>query len=165
MPAFHIRASQLSDLPAILSMVEHLAADHFTYDAERFVLSSPDDLPHVYKDWLIRSQSTPDILYLIAEETTSPIPATGYLIAESFAAQAQYWSPAHVYIHDIYCAAHARHSGLGHALIAHAKHWAKSKNITQIRGLIASENKAASAFFIKKGFRIAAHEMVYDLHE
>lgn len=159
---YNIRPAHLNDLSAILSMVKDLSDAHERYDKKRFVAPDDDSITHVYSQWITRTASS-KTLCLIAESPNEKRLPMGYAIAEKFAAEAEYWSDAHVYIHDIYCVKEARNSGLGKALIASINQWAISSDITQIRALVASENHASLAFFNHQGFRSCATEIIFDI--
>ncbi len=159
---YKIRPANLEDLSALLSMVKDLSDAHERFDKKRFVAPDNEHITEVYSQWILRAASA-QTLCLIAEDTSEKRLPIGYVIAEKFDADAQYLSGAHIYIHDIYCVKKARKFGLGKAMIASINHWAISSGISQIRGLVASENHASLAFFNHLGFRSCATEIAFDI--
>jgi GNAT superfamily N-acetyltransferase len=151
------RAAHPDDLPAIYAMLRELSRTHQNYDPARYVL--PDDVIAVYEPWMHRAMHGTGVLAIVAGD----LPVTGYLVAEAFEAQGEYWSPAHVYIHDLYVLPEFRASGAAQALIAGAANWAKGLGIHQLRGLVATDNGHARRFFARQGFRESAAEITLDL--
>ena len=151
-----------SDFPAICEMLKELARQHAAYDAARYVL--PSDLIGVYQPWLKRSIDGHDVLAAVATQTESNQKGlVGYLVAEAIAAQGEYWSPAHVYIHDLFVLPEGRAMGIGEKLVEFAATWAKSRGLRQLRGLVAAHNGQAERFFKRVGFRPTAAEFTRDL--
>ena len=151
------RAAHPDDLPAIYAMLRELSRTHQNYDPARYVL--PDDVIAVYEPWMHRAMHGTDVLAIVAGDH----PISGYLVAEAFEAQGEYWSAAHVYIHDLYVIPQARAAGVAPALIAHAAAWARSQGIRQLRGIVAMDNGQARRFFARQGFRESAAEITMDL--
>lgn len=174
-----VRRARASDVPAILRMQRELCALHVVLDPGRFVV--PGNIEEVYRNWLARAAEGTDLLAMVCE---SPEGGEGllddgvsgegeeqrindgilaYMIAEVMPAHAEYWSPACVYIHDIYVRPGVRSSGVGAQLADQAAAWARSRSITQLRGLIAMGNTAGQAFFQRLGFRLATVEACKEL--
>lgn len=145
------------DLPAIYAMLRELSRTHRNYDPARYVL--PDDVIAVYEPWMRRAMHGTGVLAIVAGEH----PITGYLVAEAFEAQGEYWSAAHVYVHDLYVIPQARASGVAKGLIDHAAAWARQQGIRQLRGIVATGNGQGRRFFARQGFRESAVEITLDL--
>lgn len=152
-----IRRACLDDLPAIYAMLRELSRMHRALDPTRYVL--PDDVIAVYEPWMHRAMDGTGVLAIVAGET----PILGYLVAEAFEAQGEYWSPAHVYIHDLYVRPEFRESGAAAALVADASKWARTLGISQVRGIVATGNGQGRRFFARQGFRESAIEITLDL--
>lgn len=151
-----------SDFPAICEMLKELARQHAAYDAARYVL--PPDIIGVYQPWLKRSIDGKEVLAVVATQTENDRNGVvGYLVAEAIAAQGEYWSPAHVYIHDLFVMPEGRALGTGEKLVEFAASWAKSQGLCQLRGLVAAHNGQAERFFARVGFRPTAAEFTRDL--
>jgi ribosomal protein S18 acetylase RimI-like enzyme len=152
-----IRLARDSDLPAIYAMLRELSLMHRNYDPARYVL--PDDVIAVYEPWMHRAMHGQGVLAIVAGDD----PVTGYLVGEAIPAQGEYWSQSHLYIHDLYVQPQHRSSGVARALIAHAAAWATAQGITQVRGIVATDNGHARKFFRGAGFRESATELTLDL--
>lgn len=158
-----VRNATPADLPAILAMLRVLSDAHVGYDAARFV--PPRDMGAVYGPWLARATPGGDVLALVlsAADVGPGGPLTGYLVAEHFEAQPEYWSGPCVYVHDIYVEPEARATGAAAALLAGARAWAKARGMNQLRALVATANARSLAFFARQGFRQCAVEVNLDL--
>jgi len=162
-PSSIVRNATLADLPAILKMLRELSAAHVEYDGARFV--PPEDLESVYGPWLARATSGGDLLALVltADYGEASGRLTGYLVAEHFESQPEYWSGPCVYVHDIYVEPEARATGAAAALLARARAWAGARGVSQLRALVATANARSLAFFARQGFRQCAVEVDLDL--
>jgi GNAT superfamily N-acetyltransferase len=153
-----IRPARNGDVDAILVMLRDLCEDHVRYDPARFV--PPADLRAVYGPWLARAEAGDGMLALVAEAGGT---AVGYLVGEAFEAEPKYWAPACGYVHDIYVSADARGAGVSGRLMAAFEEWCRARGLPQVRGITASANARAHAFFRKHGYRAAAVEFAKEL--
>lgn len=162
--SIEVRPAQPQDADAIAAMARTLATAHLTYDPSRFYL--PDDVESVYREWLSRADPASDLLALVAVQ--APPDGTeqrllGYTIAEQYAAAPHFWSPAHVFVHDICVDRDSRTTGVGRLLIDHVARWARSRGAVHLRGLVAAPNTGARQFFRAVSFREAAVEVTRDI--
>lgn len=162
--SIEVRPAQPQDADAIAALARSLATAHLTYDPSRFYL--PDDIESVYRDWLSRARPASDLLAVVAVQA-QPGGAgerlIGYTIAEYDAAAPHFWSPAHVFVHDICVDPDSRTAGVGRLLNDHVAQWARSRGAVHLRGLVAARNIRAREFFKAVSFREATVEVTRDL--
>lgn len=160
-PEIIIRAATLDDIPAMAPLIDALAAQHVAYDAARFAPPAPADTVRVYADWLCQGMADGGrVTMLVAEDIHG---LCGFVVLEHLPDDPPWWTRAHAYLHDIHVAPRARGCGLGERLIEACKQWTRERGLTQLRGLVASANTNAQAFFHHHGWRTAALEMVVDV--
>lgn len=140
-------------------MAAELFSAHATYDPHRFFV--PDDAAAVYRSWFTRPGADEKLLVLVAE--LSPRELCAYAVAEAYPLEPEFSSREHIYIHDVFITAQLRHTGLAQRLIDEIAMWAKSRNVKQLRAMIARDNSRSLAFFTKRGFRTTAAEVTRDL--
>ena len=159
-----IRPASHEDIQKIIPLAEQLSDNHVIYDPKRFI--APENIKGVYEYWVSRSISEGKMLVLIAEylQEHHDNEIVGYLIVEAFPAQPEYWSPAHVYIHDVFVRPQERDRSIGFSMVEATKDWAISRNIFQLGGLIAVANYGAQSFFENIRFRTTAIEVNLDLY-
>jgi len=160
-----IRPASYEDIQKIIPLAEHLSDNHLKYDPTRFV--APEDIKGVYEYWVSRAISEGNMLVLIVEyqQEHDDNEIIGYLVAEAIPAQPEYWSTAHVYIHDVFVRPEERDRSIGISMVEVTKDWAISRNIFQLRGLIAVSNHGAQSFFENIGFRKTAIEVNLDIYK
>ncbi|MCC6906907.1 MAG: GNAT family N-acetyltransferase [Phycisphaerales bacterium] len=158
-----VRPARPQDAQAIAAMARELATAHLDYDPSRFYL--PNDIESVYRDWLSRVDPAGDLLALVAMQMQPGAGErlVGYTIAEHYAAAPHFWSPAHVFVHDICVDRDLRNAGVGRLLIDHVAQWARCRGAVHLRGLVAASNTRARDFFKGVAFREAAVEVTRDL--
>lgn len=162
--SIEVRPAQPRDADAIAAMARTLATAHLTFDPSRFYL--PDDIESVYREWISRADPASDLLALVALQAQpggAGESLIGYTIAEHFAAAPHFWSPAHVFVHDICVDWDSRTAGVGRLLIDHVAQWARSRGAMHLRGLVAARNTGARRFFRAVSFREAAVEVTRDI--
>ncbi|MBI1189271.1 MAG: GNAT family N-acetyltransferase [Tepidisphaera sp.] len=157
--ACKIRPATDADRPFVFAMVAQLSQAHEAYDAKRWV--APAAIAEVYDAWFARAAAGDDLAIFIAHPPGEA--ALGYLVAEAWPAMPQFWSPACVYVHDIFVNPAARAGGAGEALLNAARAWGRERGLTQVRALVSSHNKAALTYFERRGFRVSAAEITLDL--
>jgi L-amino acid N-acyltransferase YncA len=155
----HPRKATIDDIDGIAAMAGELFSAHVGYDARRFFV--PDDAGELYRNWFMRPGAAEKLLFLVSEREDRSLCA--YAIAEAYAAEPEFSSPEHVYIHDVYVAPELRHTGLAEQLIEDIAAWVKGRGITQLRAMIALDNARSLAFFTKRGFRATVTEVTRDL--
>lgn len=141
-------------------MANELSSSHEVYDAARWV--APNSVREIYATWFERSSVGDNLAVFVAEGATPSLPLAGYLVAEVWSAQPVFWTPACVYIHDIFVRPPARATGAGDALFRATVNWGQARGQRQFRGLVSSQNPAARGFFERRGFRVTATEITLD---
>jgi L-amino acid N-acyltransferase YncA len=141
-------------------MAAELSASHEVYDPIRWV--APNSIRDIYATWFERSDAGDNLAVFVAEGAVASLPLAGYLVAEVWSAQPVFWTPACVYIHDIFVRPVARTGGAGEALFRAVVAWGHARGQRQFRGLVSSENPAARGFFERRGFRVTATEITLD---
>lgn len=161
LPEIMIRAATLDDIVAMAPLIDALAAQHVAYDAARFAPPAPADTIRVYGDWLREGMADDGrVAMLVAEDIDG---LCGFVVLEHLPDEPTWWTRAHAYLHDIHVAPRVRGCGLGERLVEACRDWARERGLTQLRGLVASQNAHAQAFFKHQGWRTAALEMVVDV--
>lgn len=157
--ACEIRSATDADRPFVFEMVAQLSAAHEGYDAKRWV--APAAIAAVYDGWFARAAARDGmVIYIAHAPGEAPL---GYLVAEAWPEMPQFWSPACVYVHDIFVNPAARASGAGEGLLRAAREWGKARGLTQVRALVSSHNTHALTYFERRGFRVSAAEITLDL--
>jgi len=155
-----IRSAQTRDSPHIVELARSLVEFHVGLDPIRFVCPEPRQ---TYADWLATLILSDRALVLVAEGADGPAPPCAYLLAEHVSAQAHFWSPSAVWVHDVFVSPDARGAEIATRLLSRATDWARARGVSQLRVLCAHANPTARAFFESKGLRPTAAELALDL--
>ncbi|MFT3784579.1 MAG: GNAT family N-acetyltransferase [Tepidisphaeraceae bacterium] len=152
-----IRAATRADIPAILALQQTIHAEHLAWDAARW--QTAGTLTEAYPRWIEELLAAPaDGLVLVCEIEAQTV---GYLIAEYVPESTHHWSPAAVYLHDIFVAPAARRAGLARWMMNDLIAWTDRTHAgIAIRLITAAPNEPGRAFFATLGFRSCAVEMI-----
>lgn len=154
-----IRRATLDDIPAIIALQRRIHGEHVAYDPRRWTIhDAPPDV--VYEAWLRELLADHEVKGLVLVATNDAGEVVGYLLSEVKAEASREWSPACVYVQDIYVAPEARRQGFARLLMSECMTWAKrTRPDLPIRLLTAGPNESGRAFFASLGFRVCAVEM------
>jgi ribosomal protein S18 acetylase RimI-like enzyme len=156
----NVRAATVSDVAAILPMVDAICAMHHEMDPARY-----DFLPDVvqrYQRWLPERAEDPRSVLLVGEAGDSaagPKELAGFLVGTVERNIPIYRTTEFGFIHDVWVQPRARRSGLGGMLVDAAIANFATIGVKQVRLETAAANDAARALFARHGFRVAAEEM------
>ena len=154
---FCVRPALTGDVGAIVVMQRLIHAEHVAGDAVRWTTATPPG--DVYQTWLgelIVGKTTG--VALVAERDGAIV---GYAIAEVEAESTKHWSPASLYLHDVFVTEPHRGGGIARQLVAAIVAWREQHRPTlPIRLVTAAHNEIARTFFDKLGFRVAAVELI-----
>lgn len=156
-----VRRATLDDVRAIIALQQRIYAEHVAYDPRRWAIrdAAPDV---VYAEWLRELLTDHGSKGLVLVATTDDA-VVGYLLSEIKPESSREWSPACVYVQDVYVVPEARRSGHARALMHECLTWAKqTRPDLSVRLLTAGPNESGRAFFASMGFLACAIEMIDD---
>lgn len=152
-----IRSGRPSDVEAIVAMQRAIHAEHVAWDPARWTTQTAP--ASVYPDWLGHLLSgTPDGTVIVADVGGTVV---GYLLAEVEPESTKHWSPAALYLHDVFVHAAHRRGGVARKLMSALFAWRERAHPElQVRLITAASNDDARAFFSRLGFRACAVELI-----
>jgi GNAT superfamily N-acetyltransferase len=155
-----IRRATPEDIPAIIALQRRIHAEHVAYDARRWTIrDAPPDV--VYDEWLRELLADHEVSGLVLVAASDAGAVVGYLLSEVTPEASREWSPACIYVHDVYVALEARRQGFARSLMAECIEWARrTRPDWPVRLLTAGPNESGRAFFASMGFRVCAVEMM-----
>ena len=151
-----IRSATTAEVESIIHLHRLFYAGHLGWDSARWTTKTPPGA--MYSGWIDRLGKSNDGLALVAELDSRII---GYLIAEVEPESTLHWSPAAVYLHDLFVDPVHRRAGIARELMNHLLQWSATQHPRlQLRLITAVRNDAARTFFERFGFRSCAVEMI-----
>lgn len=152
-----IRPATASDREALGRLGAALMRQHHASDPRRFILTARPEAG--YGRFLVSQLPDPGSLVLVAERSGAVV---GYVYAGIEGIRWMELRGPCGYVHDVYVDAHARHQGVGQALVRAAIEWIHAKGMSQVVLWSKSGNDAAQGLFAGFGFRATMIEMTLD---
>ena len=159
-----IRPATAADVPAVLPMVEKIAALHQQWDGVRY--DYKPDPSERYRRWLTARAGDPEAVFLVAdhEKLLADVPfIVGFLIGTAESNIPIYRTARFGFIHDLWVEADYRNEGLGRQMTMLAIEKFRDMGMTQVRLETADCNEPARKLFASCGFRVATNEMLVEL--
>ncbi len=147
---------------AVLRMQRELMDMHTAVDSERFCVADGcmEELREVYRQAVRNAMPDAESRRLRVWLAMVGGQAAGYALAEAYEADLLTWSPANVYVHEIFAYPQFRNLRIGGKLMDAASAWAAELGITQVRALTMTDNAAARERFGRMGYRPCAVELI-----
>ena len=159
-----IRPATVADVPAVLPMVEKIAALHQRWDPARYDYKpNPSER---YRRWLTERAADPRAVFLVADHDRllADVPfVVGFLIGTAESNIPIYRTPQFGFIHDLWVEEDYRNEGLGRQMTMLAIEKFRDMGMTQVRLETADRNEPARKLFASCGFRMASNEMMVEL--
>lgn len=159
-----IRPATTADVPAVLPMVEKIAALHQQWDAARY--DYQPDPSERYRRWLTARAVDPRAVFLVADhqKLLQDVPfIVGFLIGTVESNIPIYRTGQFGFIHDLWVEEDYRNEGLGRQMTMLAIERFRDLGMTQVRLETADCNGPARKLFASCGFRVATNEMLVEL--
>ena len=159
-----IRPATDADVPAVVKMVDKLAALHQRWDAQRY--DYKPNTGEMYRRWLSSRANDPDSVFLVAdhERILTDVPfVVGFVVGTIEKPIPIYRIDRFGFIHDLWVEADYRNEGIGRQLAMLAIEHFKQLGVKQVRLETAAANEPARKLFQSCGFRTATIEMLADL--
>jgi len=159
-----IRPATPADVPAVLPMVDKLAALHERWDPARY--DYKPNPSHMYRRWLAGRSTDVDSVFLVAEHERlmADVPfLVGFIVGTIEDSIPIYRTPRFGFIHDLYVDEDYRHEGIGRQLAMMAVEKFRDIGVTQVRLETAAANEAARKLFASVGFRASTTEMLVEV--
>ena len=159
-----IRPATPADVPAVLPMVDKLAALHERWDPARY--DYKPNPSQMYRRWLAGRATDEDSVFLVAEHERlmADVPfVVGFIVGTVEESIPIYRTPRFGFIHDLYVDEDYRHEGIGRQLAMMAVEKFRDIGVTQVRLETAAANEAARKLFASVGFRVSTMEMLVDV--
>lgn len=152
-----VRLATPNDIDAIVGLQRLIHAEHLAADPLRWRTATVPGA--VYAAWLNELILEPARgTVLVADRDGACV---GYLVAELEAELTRHWSPACVYLHDLFVLPPHRRAGIARGLMGGLILWRENHHPSlPIRLLTAAHNEPARRFFARYAFRPAAVEMI-----
>ena len=147
---------------AVLRMQRELMDMHTAVDSERFSVAEAcvQELCEMYKIAVRNAPADAGARQLRVWLAMVGGQAAGYALAEAYQADLLTWSPANVYVHEIFTYPQFRNLRIGCRLMDAASAWAAELGITQVRALTMTDNATARERFARMGYRPCAVELI-----
>src|SRR5688500_13482535 len=159
-----IRPATAEDVPAVLPMVEKIAALHEKWDTVRYDYKpNPSER---YRRWLTHRADDPRSVFLVAdhERILADVPfIVGFVIGTVESNIPIYRTPEFGFIHDLWVEEDYRNEGIGRQMTMLALERFRDLGMTQVRLETADCNDPARKLFASCGFRVATNEMLVEL--
>lgn len=159
-----IRPATAADVPAVLPMVERIAALHQQWDPTRYDYQpNPSER---YRRWLTSRAGDPQSVFLVADHQRllADVPfVVGFLIGTVEANIPIYRTTQYGFIHDLWIEPDYRNEGLGRQMTMLAIEKFRDIGMTQVRLETAGCNEPARKLFASCGFRVATNEMLVEI--
>jgi ribosomal protein S18 acetylase RimI-like enzyme len=159
-----IRPATAADVPAVLPMVEKIAALHEKWDPARYDYKrNPSEM---YRRWLTARAADPRAVFLVAdhEKLLADVPfVVGFLIGTVEANIPIYRTTEFGFIHDLWVEEDYRNEGLGRQMTMLALEQFRDLGVKQVRLETAGCNEPARKLFASCGFRVSTNEMMVEM--
>lgn len=150
-----IRQAEMKDLPVLYSFEQGVISAERPFDP--FIKEGHITYYEITN--LIQSDQSE----IVVAETDGKIIGAGYAQIRK---SKDYWKdPQFLYLGFMYVDPAFRGKGINQKIIDHLKHWAKSREIYELRLEVYEENKAAISAYQKTGFKKHLIEMRLNLKE
>ena len=154
-----IRPATPQDVPAVLPMVNAVAALHEQWDPAKF--GYKPNPAAMYRTWLTSRADDNRSVFLVADRGGAQI--AGFLIATVEREIPIYRLTEYGFIHDIWVDPDYRHEGIGRRLVLTAIERFRELGMTQVRCDTAAANDSARALMQSCGMRPSVIEMLIEL--
>ena len=159
-----IRPATPEDVPAVLPMVEKLAALHERWDPQRYdYRPNPSEM---YRRWLAGRATDPQSVFLVAEHERllADVPfLVGFLVGTVESSIPIYRTARFGFVHDLWVEEDYRNEGIGRQLAMTAVERFREIGVPQIRLETATANEPARKLFESVGFRTSTVEMLAEV--
>ena len=159
-----IRPATAADVPAVLPMVQKIAALHERFDPARYDYQpNPSER---YRRWLTQRAADENAVFLVAdhERILADVPfIVGFVIGTIESNIPIYRTPQYGFIHDLWVEEDYRNEGIGRQMTMLALERFRDLGMTQVRLETADCNEPARKLFASCGFRVATNEMLVEL--
>jgi ribosomal protein S18 acetylase RimI-like enzyme len=152
-----IRAATPEDVPAVLSMVQQLAALHEGWDPQRF--DYKPNAAGMYDQWLRVRATDARSVFLVAQRQA----LVGFLVGTVDETIRIYRLKQVGFIHDLWVEPDYRHEGIARQMTMLAIERFREMGVRQIRLETAAKNEAARKLFESCGFRTSSVEMLLEM--
>jgi ribosomal protein S18 acetylase RimI-like enzyme len=159
-----IRPATPADVPAVLPMVDKLAALHEKWDPVRYDYKA--NTGEMYRRWLTARAGDPQSVFLVAdhERLMADVPfLVGFLVATVEKPIPIYRVDRFGFIHDVWVEEDYRHEGIARQMTMLAMEKFRDMGVNQIRLETAAANEPARKLFASCGFRPASTELLAEL--
>ena len=156
-----IRPATPEDVPAVLPMVERLAAFLAARDPAKY-----EPLPGVggmYRGWLRGRATDPRSVFLVAER--QPGQLAGFLVGTVDREIPIYRLEEYGFVHDLWVEEAYRNEGLARQMVTLAVERFRDIGVAQVRLDVLTTNAPARALFEACGFRPAVIEMLIEIDD
>lgn len=154
-----IRPATPKDVPAVLPMVEQLAA--FLAERDPAKYETLPDVGEMYRGWLRIRATDERSVFLVAER--EPGRLAGFLVATVEPEIPIYRLSEYGFIHDVWVAEAYRNEGLARQMVTLAAERFREIGVAQVRLDVLVSNAPARTLFETCGFRPAVVEMLLDV--
>lgn len=154
-----IRPATAADVPAVLPMVDAIAALHERWDPAKF--GYRPDPAAMYRNWLSSRADDGRSVFLVADRGEGKL--AGFLIATVERELPIYRLAEYGFIHDIWVEPDYRHEGVGRRLVLTAIERFAQLGMRQVRCDTAAANQPARALMQSCGMRPSVTEMLVEL--
>ncbi len=155
----NIRSATVTDVPAVLPMVDRACAFHERLDPAKYAfLANPGEM---YRDWLIARATDSQSVFLIADAESGPTPdVVGFLVGSVEREIPIYRVKRFGFVHELWVEEKYRNEGIARQLVTLAVERFTTIGVPQVRLDVAWDNQAARSLFAACGFRPTVVEMV-----
>jgi len=151
----------LADIPAVVELCMLVEQQHEDYWPLRW--QRRPGIREGYTGWLSRRLGEPRMLNFVARDPALKGAVVGAVLATIEKEIPIYTYAEYAFIQDMAVRESHRRRGIAQELLAHVAAWARSFDLNQVRLMVAHQNPAGRAAFIKAGFRPTYEEMVLPL--
>jgi ribosomal protein S18 acetylase RimI-like enzyme len=160
-----IRPATPADVPAILPMVDKIAALHEKWDPVRY--DYKPGVGEMYRKWLTtRANDRAGSIFLVAEHERllEDVPfLIAFLVGTIEKPIPIYRLDRFGFIHDVWVEEDYRHEGIGRQMTMLAMEKFRELGVRQVRLETAAANEPARKLFASCGFRPASAEMLAEI--
>jgi ribosomal protein S18 acetylase RimI-like enzyme len=154
-----IRPATPDDVPAVVPMVEKLAA--FLAEGDRAKYEPLPEIGDMYRRWLRERAGDPRSVFLVAER--QPGLVVGFLIGTVEREIPIYRLTEYGFIHDVWIEPDYRNEGIARQLVTLAIERFRAIGVRQVRLDVLAGNDAARNLFSTCGLRPSIIEMLVEL--
>ena len=153
-----IRPATPADVPAVVPMVERLAA--FLAERDPAKYAPLPGIGDMYRSWLAARATDPRAVFLVAER--QPGQLVGFLIGTAEREIPIYRLREYGFIHDVWVEPDYRNEGLARQMVTLADERFGAAGMRQVRLDVLVDNAPARGLFQSCGFRPAVTEMLLE---